>query len=60
MPNNFKIDRFVPKHLKKSQIMLDKHLKTMEKHQQNIETYKRELFHRTGFWGILKHVLHLD
>jgi len=40
--------------------MLDKHLKTMEKHQQNIETYKRELFHRTGFWGILKHVLHLD
>ncbi len=60
MQNDFKIDTFTPKHLKKSQIVLDKHLKVMEKHQETIETYKKELFHETGFWNTIKHVLHLD
>ena len=60
MQNNFKIDTFTPKHLKKSQIVLDKHLKAMEKHQETIETYKKGLFQETGFWNTIKHVLYLD
>jgi len=60
MPSNFKIDRFSPEHLKKSQIVLDKHLKAVEIHQQHMETYKKEIFRKTGFWSTLKHVLHFD
>ena len=60
MPSDFKIDRFIPKHIKKSQIMLDKHLSTIEKYQQSIEIYKKELSPKRKFWDTLKHVLHLD
>jgi len=40
--------------------MLDKHLSTIEKYQQNIEIYKKELSPKRKFWDTLKHVLHLD
>jgi len=69
MPNNtlinkykmddFQIDNFEPRHLKKANASLEKYLSTFHNHNARNE-YKNSILKESSFWEKLKHTLHLD
>ena len=58
--DEFYIDSFEPRHLKKACLSLDKHLKAVEKHASTNEAYKKGILKETNLWDKIKHTLHLD
>jgi len=63
MPNdtktdNFKIESFEPKHLKKARVVLEKHLKAAEKHAAMNDGYKKGLLKEVSLWSKIKQTLH--
>jgi glycerophosphoryl diester phosphodiesterase len=65
MPNDFKadefyIDSFEPRHLKKARLSLEKHLKTAQQHEATNDGYKKGVLKEVSFWEKVKHTLHLD
>ena len=65
MPNDiqvddFQIENFEPRHLKKARVALDKHLKTAKKYARINDEYKKNIFKIPNIWDRIKHTLHLD
>jgi hypothetical protein len=57
---NFQIENFEPRHLKKARVSLEKHLKAVEQHAQTNDAYKKGLLKEPSLWDKIKHTLHLD
>ena len=65
MPNNFEsdefyIDSFEPRHLKKARLSLEKHLRVAQEHVNTNDGYKKGVLKKVSFWEKVKHTLHLD
>jgi len=58
--NNFQIESFEPRHLKKARIALDKHLQTAKKHTKTNDDYKKSQVKNLSLWSKIKHILHLN
>ena len=64
MPNDFKsdefyIDSFEPRHIKKARHSLEKHLKAVQEYANTNDTYKKGVLKEVSFWEKVKHALHL-
>ena len=57
---NFQIENFEPRHLKKARVSLEKHLKAVELYAQTNDAYKKGLLKGPSLWDKIKHTLHLD
>lgn len=57
--DDFQIENFEPRHLKKAREALAKHLKTAEKYARTNDAYKKGLFKEVSLWDKIKHTLHL-
>jgi len=57
---DFQIESFEPRHLKKARESLDKHLTAVEIHAQTNEEYKNGLLKELSIWEKIKHALHVD
>ncbi|HFU76904.1 MAG TPA: hypothetical protein ENK98_05105 [Epsilonproteobacteria bacterium] len=57
---DFQIESFEPRHLKKARESLDKHLKAVEAHAQTNDEYKHGILKEPTLWEKIKHALHVD
>lgn len=56
----FQIETFEPRHLKKANAALDRHLNAVEEHAATNDAYKKGILKEPSFWQKIKHVLHVD
>ncbi len=52
--DDFQIESFEPRHLKKARESLEKHLKAVEIHAKLNNEYKKGILKEPGFWDKLK------
>jgi len=58
--DDFQIDNFEPRHLKKANISLQKHLNTVYEYENINNEYKKNILKESTFWERIKHTLHLN
>ena len=60
MPHKFHIEYFEPKHLKRADEMLTRHLNEVIKEKEHCQDKIKKSLTTPSFWKRLKHTLHLS